>query len=209
MIFDALSPTWRTRLARFVLVLTVGTTIATSSNQTSWSVHDEQSLVVPPRQPEGGLVTQAVIRYRAPRGAWPLSLRPDPDANRDPYMIEMAGHFDDSEVRSTYDGFFEVRCRKECEGIIVVDLRIAWREPGDGGWGAGPLPVAAPPALKLVAGVYGSQSKGFGCDRQVSSIDRPDAPPSMEIELTVDPFDEALFGDGGVPVVAPFDGGAP
>ncbi|MDB4990703.1 MAG: hypothetical protein JWN04_5881, partial [Myxococcaceae bacterium] len=68
------------------------------------------------------------------------------------------------------------------------------RPAGDGG--------LTPASLTLRAGVGGGPEGGgffFDCHRQESSTDRDEPPSTLEIDVSLEPFDPALSGDAGAP----------
>ena len=190
-------------MARLVLLVTIGATIATSAPP-EWSVGDEEPVSLPPTIPASGLQTQGAVHYRAPRGAWPVHMRAyvDPTALSS-LILDKEVVFDESEVRATANdpNLFEVRCREKlCEGVITVDLRVR---------AASSSPVPAGSTLRLEASVHGEEvGDFFGCQRQKSSTDRPDAPSTLVLDVTLDPFDPALFPLGAVPDAGVPDAGA-
>lgn len=199
MSFTKLSPAWRTRLSRLVLILAIGATIATSPAE--WRSQDTDSVPLPATIPAGGLVVQAAVHYRAPRGAWPIRVF----AEMTPFLrrgvsLKQDVVFDDDAVRTNARDpeIFELRCReKECEGILDVDLVLT--VPGAG---QGPFtdPEMAASSLQLTAGVSGEPEGGIvSCQRQQSSTDRNDAPSKLLFDVVIDPIDSSLYGDAGVP----------
>lgn len=197
-----LSATWRSRLSRLVLLIAVGTTIATSAPP-RWSVGETEWAELPDRLPTGGLAVRADVRYRAPRGTWPLRIETVLEPGGQPQlMIATQAVFDEQEVHAsaTDPHSFEVHCASDvCDGIVTVDLHLTgWLVPADADAG---LDTGR---LGVVAGVRGGEEGGFffDCGGKDSSTDSEKAPSTLMVDVTIDPLDESLFEDGGVPDAA-------
>lgn len=198
MSLTQLSPSWRTRLSRLVLLITIGATVATSSSD--WTREGFDSVPLPSTFPAGGLRVEAAVHYRAPRGVWPIRVT----ARFTPVLrgvnLRQEVVFDEEAVRADAEapGLFELRCpEKECEGILSVDLLITAAQANQEPFANPVMGVSS--SLELRAGVSGEPEGDFlGCQRQQSSTDRSSPPSKLLFDVIIDPIDSSLYGDAGV-----------
>jgi hypothetical protein len=197
---------WRQRLARLVLLVSLGATIATSAPP-KWRVEETEWITLPSLTAADAVVVHAAVRYQSPRGTWPLRIEALAEPRLQAGSLLQEALFDEAEVRTSAadPNLFEVRCSsKLCEGIITLDVRVA-----------GPLSAhdedagVVLPRFGLHAGVHGQREGGFffDCGKQ-SSTDSDKAPSTLMVDVTIDPLEDVDVGDAGRPDAAAPTGGS-